>query len=439
MKTLIVMRHGEAMPPEQGQHDADRSLTEAGIMALEARLPHMIRLLETEGSNVQIWTSPAKRAHQTAKLLERALKDSHVPLEKRIEAHSCLWEQDIDEFLADLHVSQAECIFAVGHIPFAEDIVDELTGSTPSFAPGAFGCLEVHLAHADEGDAISKRDSARLQWFVQGPDPMPWKTLAQLQNAIANTAAAIEDRREAFFADPKDIETIHRFRTNTRTLRSLIAFIAPWQDAKENAKIQEILKDIVGHTSRLRELDVFEKQARSNPDSSPELLAFCKKQASDERAKVLKALGSKRVRKAFETAMALSKDISWRKRYIDHGLPESTIRSRFDAMIESVGHELDDLRLSDDEQTHDVRKRAKRARYIAEFNADILGEDAVEIAESMTAHQDSLGDVCDARANIRLINEFLQRDLPEPLVWELTLMRAQNETLLFSTLKANEA
>ena len=100
MKTLIVMRHGEAMPPEQGQHDADRSLTEAGIMALEARLPHMIRLLETEGCNVQIWTSPAKRAHQTAKLLERALKDSHVPLEKRIEAHSCLWEQDIDEFLS---------------------------------------------------------------------------------------------------------------------------------------------------------------------------------------------------------------------------------------------------------------------------------------------------------------------------------------------------
>jgi hypothetical protein len=38
-----------------------------------------------------------------------------------------------------------------------------------------------------------------------------------------------------------------------------------------------------------------------------------------------------------------------------------------------------------------------------------------------------------------LINEFLQRDLSEPLVWELTLMRAQNETLLFSTLKASEA
>ena len=305
MKTLIVMRHGEAMPPEQGQHDADRSLTEAGIMALEARLPHMIRLLETEGSNVQIWTSPAKRAHQTAKLLERALKDSHVPLEKKIESHECLWEQDIEGLLDDLRASDDKFVFAVGHVPFAEDIVEVLAGSTPPFSTGGLACLEVHLADADEGDARSKRDSARLQWFVQGPVASRWETLVHLQETIARTAEIIEERREAFFADPKDIETIHRFRTNIRTLRSLLAFIAPWQDAKENAKIQEILKDIVGHTSRLRELDVFEKQARSNPDSSPELLAFCKKEASEERAKLLKILASKQVTRSFETAMAL--------------------------------------------------------------------------------------------------------------------------------------
>ena len=438
MKTLIVMRHGEAMLPEEGQHDADRSLTDAGIMTLEARLPYMIRLLETGGENVQIWTSPAKRARQTAKLLEKALKNVDTPLEKRIEAHSCLWEQDIDEFLADLHVSEAKCICAVGHIPFAEDIVYELTGSTPSFAPGGLACIEVNLADADTDDFMPKQGNGRLLWFVQGPDPTPWKTLGKLQRAITSTAEAIEDRREAFFADPKDIETIHRFRTNTRTLRSLVAFISPWQNPKQNAKIQAILKEIVGYTSLLRELDVFEKHARSNPDSSPELLAFCKKQASDERAKVLKILGSKRVTKAFDTAMALAKDIAWRKRYVKNGLPESVVRSRFDAMIESVRSELDNLKLSDEEQTHDVRKRAKRARYVAEFNAGILGADSVAIAESMTAHQDNLGDVCDARANIRLINEFLQRDLSERLVWELTLMRAQNETFLFSTLKDSE-
>ena len=74
-----------------------------------------------------------------------------------------------------------------------------------------------------------------------------------------------------------------------------------------------------------------------------------------------------------------------------------------------------------------------------ELPTEILGPDAVEIAKGMMAHQDHLGEVCDARANIRLINEFLERKLPETLVWELTLLRAQNETFLYSTLKASEA
>lgn len=81
-KTLVVMRHGKAMPPMLDQRDEDRSLTEAGIAALSARLPHMIRLLETEGKTVQIWTSPATRARQTAELLAHALRESHVPLKK---------------------------------------------------------------------------------------------------------------------------------------------------------------------------------------------------------------------------------------------------------------------------------------------------------------------------------------------------------------------
>ncbi len=439
MNMLVVMRHGKAMPSEEGQQDADRSLTKAGARALEARLPHMLRLLDTQGAAVQIWTSPAKRARQTAKLLERALRDAHVPLEKRIEAHSCLWEQDIDEFLADVHASGDGCVFAVGHIPFAEDLVEELTGSSLSFSPGALACLDVRFADMGAWDGASTRDHARLLWFAQGPVSAHWDTLVQLQHALTTTAEAIEDRRQAFFADPKDIETIHRFRTNTRTLRSLVAFIKPWQNAEQNAKTQATLKEIVGYTSRLRELDVFERQANSNPDSSPELLEFCRKQSAAERAKVLKALSSKRVTKAFETAMADAKDVLWKKRYLRYGLPASAVRERFDAMVESVGSDLAVVRLSDSEQTHDVRKRAKRARYVAEFNAGILGDDAIDVARNMTAHQDDLGDVCDARANIRLIGEFLQRDLPEPLVWELTLMRAQNETFLYGLLKAKEA
>ena len=247
---------------------------------------------------------------------------------------------------------------------------------------------------------------------------------------MAGTAEAIEDRREAFFADPDDTETIHRFRTNSRRLRSLLAFVKPWHKRKENAKAQIILRDIVRHTSRLRELDVLGEQVRLNPGSSPELLAFCEAEAATERAKVLQILASSQVTEAYERAMGFAKHVTWKSRIADGGLSEHEVRARFDALVASVTADLDALDLSDAERTHDVRKRAKRARYVSELYTDLLGTDAVDIARDMMAHQDKLGDVCDARANIRLIDEFPSQDLPETLAQELAQLRARNDALL---------
>ena len=252
---------------------------------------------------------------------------------------------------------------------------------------------------------------------------------------MTGIAEEIEDRREAFFADPGDIETIHRFRTRIRALRSLVTFIKPWQNATQNAETQAILKEIVGYTSLLRELDVLEKHVRAKEDFSPKFVDFCKKEASEERAKVLETLASKHVSKSFERAMASAKNVTWKKRLVRQGLPQGAVRARFDPMVETIGSELAHVDLRDAEQTHDVRKRAKRTRYVAEYCSGILGPDVVDIAAAMTAHQDTLGDVCDARANIRLVDEFLQRDLPKAVIRDLTTMRKQNEVFLRNVLE----
>ena len=428
-KTLVVMRHGKAMPAEQGQRDAERRLTEAGALALEAQLPRMLRLLRVHGRRGQIWVSPAVRACQTAELLAKALQGRGIELDGKIRRIDSLWRQNVDEFLAELQATDADLVFAVGHIPFVEEVVEELADATPTFSTGALACLEVPATEND----------ARLLWFVQGPDAARWATLLQLQETITQVAEAIEERREAFFATPDDIETIHRFRTFSRTLRSLLAFIKPWQNREENAEAQVILRDIVRHTSRLRELDVLERNARLNPNSSPGLLAFCKAEAARERAKVRKILKSKQVTRSFERAMELSKHIAWRKRVARDGLSAELIRARFDALVASVSADLAVVELSDAERTHDVRKRAKRARYVSEYCQDILGPDAVQIALGMMAHQDKLGDVCDARANIRLIDESLGRRLPKAAARELKSLRAENETSLYTTLKDADA
>ncbi|MBQ6522223.1 MAG: hypothetical protein IJI15_05295 [Atopobiaceae bacterium] len=53
----------------------------------------------------------------------------------------------------------------------------------------------------------------------------------------------------------------------------------------------------------------------------------------------------------------------------------------------------------------------------------------------MTAHQDNLGAICDARVNIDIINGFALNELPEPIAWDLALLRAENETFLYKTLR----
>ena len=436
MKTLIVMRHGKALPPTQGQRDEDRSLSEAGVLALRARLPHMLGLLEPIEGTSRIWTSPALRACQTSGLLEEALHDLPVSLAKTVEPHDSLWRQDVDAFVGELRDGDAEAVFAVGHAPFVEDVVERLAGSTPPFSTGALCCLEVR--DADDG-AEGAGLTGRVLWFAQGPRSKDWGTLVSLQEAITATAADVEHYFGAFLAEPDDIENIHRFRTRTRSLRSLIAFIKPWQNRQQNAETQAILKEIVGHTSLLRELDVFEKQARSNPDSSPKLIKFCKRAAATERTEVLRYFSSKQVARAFGHAMGLAKHVAWKRRCLRGGLPAKDVRRRFDDLVASVSADLESLRLSDEERTHDVRKRAKRARYVSERFQAVVGADAAEIAKGMMAHQDDLGDVCDARANVRLIQEFLQRDLPDVVIWELNLLRARNEEYLYAVLRADES
>ena len=436
-KMLVVMRHGKAEPSAQGVPDKDRRLTEAGAMALRARLTDMLGLLKMPDGVARVWTSPATRCLETTEILMGALRDRHVRIEGDPEEHESLWRQDVDAFVDELGASDADVVFAVGHIPFVESAVVRFVDSTPPFATGALGCLEAVFGERDADDATPVLRDARFMWFAQGPVSADWETLMRLRESMERTAAAVEANREAFFADPEDVETIHHFRTKSRSLRSLLSFAKPWQKSEQNAETQQILRDIVRHTSRLRELDVFERQVRRNPDSSPKLIKLAKREASAERAKVLKTLSSKQVTKSFERAMELARNVEWKRRYVRQGLEQGAVRARFDKLVESVTADLESLRLTDEELTHDVRKRAKRARYVSELNKDILGDDAVGIAKGMTAHQDELGDVCDARANIALISEFLEQDLPESVAIELKLLRAQNEAYLYAALKSH--
>ena len=161
-RTLILVRHGKAQKPQLGLADADRALVPGAAEALAATYRTAFALLRGMES-AELWVSPALRARQTAAQVSRALVGNGVKIGANREL-PCLLEQDADVFHKLIEQSAEDtCIVAVGHIPFMEDELVDLTGIDLSFAPGSAAALRLEVA---PGRAAS---GAELLWFVRGP------------------------------------------------------------------------------------------------------------------------------------------------------------------------------------------------------------------------------------------------------------------------------
>lgn len=432
-ETLILMRHGKAQRPADGKPDIERQLSAAGKRALRASLPSSIAFMQADMGQVEIWSSPAARAEQTARIMLNVCKDARIDVYDDVRINESLWTQDLPKVLEEVRASSAHTVVAVGHNPFIEDATASLSGSRIVFATGALATLK--LDSGNEGQAIGETPQSRLLWFAQGPISQNWKTLVCMERVLAESADAVSQRLDAFTDDPNDPETMHKFRVSIRTVRSLVAFIEPWQNPVQNGAVQNDFKAIVSKTSRLRELDVLAQQAQDMEGASEQLVAYTQELAANEREKVLKDLTSKRTAKRLESAITRLHNVKWKRKVESRGLPSEAIRTRFDELAENLNDELITLDLSDVEKTHDVRKNAKRVRYDAEKFSGLVGADALEIAKGMTAHQDNLGSICDARVNIDIINGLPLHDLPDAVAWDLALLRAENETYLYRTLR----
>ena len=435
--TLVFMRHAKAKTYVEGQSDFERDLSEAGKRSLAATLGEQIAPMRGFKGTVTIWSSPANRALQTAELLAKALKSSGIKVAGEIELVQELWDQDFDGVMAQVESCDSNMVVLVGHNPFIEESCRRLTGSSIRFSTGGMAAISLVDLSGRVGSSADDGQK-RLLWYAQGPVSQRWKTLVQMEKILAKGADNVKSRLDSFLSEPSDIETMHKFRVSIRTLRSLVAFVKPWQDAAQNDEMNQNLKAIVAQTSRLRELDVFAEQAKESTAGSDELVAFCENEAAIERNRVYEFLSGKQATKHLDRVCRCTRNLQWKRKYLKNGLPACDIRARFDKLASQLELELAMLDLAEVEHTHDVRKRAKRVRYVAENYKGFIGEDAVGIAKGMTKHQDNLGAVCDARVNIDIINGYADRDIPEAVAWDLALLRAQNEMYLYTTLKDNQ-
>jgi CHAD domain-containing protein/phosphohistidine phosphatase SixA len=431
-KMLVVMRHGKAQSRDAGIPDEERTLTAPGRRALQSRLKEMLKLCDIEkGAQVEVWSSATGRTWETAELLMDALRKRGVPLSSPVKGQDALRTEDSEALLAQVAKSDADVIFAVGHNPATQDMVRLLTGDVLTFAPGAMAAVRL-------GDDIDDESTGenRLLWFVQGPEVQRWKTLTTCEHVMASANRRLKKRTKDFLEHPEDPETLHKLRVSIRTLRSLTAFLKPFQDADQNAQVQSDLRDVVLITSSLRELDVLSERVGHKDDVSPELQKACQDLAADERAKVIKALTSKYCTKRLKRVdKVLDGGMAWRKDVERNGLARKDLQERFAQMVDRLQDELENLDLADARHTHQVRKMAKRVRYVGENFKDLLSEDALAVSRKAVAEQDRLGELCDARVDLVIFDEFPRDILSERAQWDLNLLRAETEEFLYTTLR----
>jgi phosphohistidine phosphatase len=140
MKTLFLVRHAKAVPPQPGLPDHDRTLNDRG----RRDAPEMGRRLAQRGVLPDLMiTSTAARARATAQLLaaELGLQPSLVREDARLYASSAgnllyiIQEQDDDR----------DCLMLVGHNPEMSELALHFSREMPEMPTAAVARIDVDV------------------------------------------------------------------------------------------------------------------------------------------------------------------------------------------------------------------------------------------------------------------------------------------------------
>lgn len=395
IKKLVLVRHGL---PDYAQDvpDLERPLTEAGRRALADALPRKLSLFEPSGK-VQVWSSPALRARQTAKVVARCVKVDP----SKIVPCDALYTQDRDSFFEQISHERGT-IVAVGHVPFMEEVFRELSGDSLRFGKGSAACF------AFRGKEVS---SAELCWYVQGPDATRWEPLIEVERQLTRAAKRIEDAWEALDDHPKDPEALHRFRVALRKARALVAFCKPFAKHRQAEQVDTSLALLQHATSFLRELDTLcvHMDEVGGTGTNLALSALVRQATDEERTRLLSYLRRRNTQRVMKEALHELRRLRWRSNLESFGLGADEVRARFDEMARDAWSLFAKLDLADDDDTHEVRKRMKRVRYVAEALESLLDEDELAQGRQGKELQDALGVICDARVNLHIMRGLRKR------------------------------
>ena len=405
---LVLVRHAKAEDLAEAPDDLSRRLTWSGEHASRYAMGRVAPLVERDLGEgpVQVWTSGAVRARQTAEAAAKALGLGHDD----VRVADSLTASDADAFLSELAAAEGTVV-AVGHNPFAERLVRQECGSELRFGKAAAACLAPAAPGAGHG--------LELEWFVQGPADGRWEALASLLEALTRAGKRIGSAARSLLDDPEDAETLHQYRISLRVARSLLAFGKPYLRRGKLREANDALRALQAPTSELRELDVMVAQLQAEDASSSyadaaELLSACSRQRVKVRGRFFEGLSNAMDEGQVRHAVCLLRDMGLRAQVERDGVPASELRERYLALAKGCQDDLASCDLADAEAVHAIRKRSKTLRYVARELSGTLGEGCEQAGAKAKSMQGLLGELCDARVSLGIAEGLRGRGAAEP-------------------------
>ncbi len=205
-------------------------------------------------------------------------------------------------------------------------------------------------------------------------------------------------------------KNVHRFRTGTRRLQTLLQELSPRRDRNQK-KLLKLLSRIRKRAGKVRDLDVQLTALRSlripqEPRRKTQLVQRLIELRSSYAGKLLKALDKETVRDARKRLKRAAKDFD-----------PQTVRDPL-AVARRMLAEIEPGQKADTEQSlHQYRMVGKRARYAAEFAGK--SNEAAQFISELKRMQDALGDWRDWLTLTQSAREQLGDVRESPLVAEL--------------------
>lgn len=405
-----LFRHGIAERKNKDKEDYDRALTPKGKKELEATIPNLRYLLDTQYP-VFIWSSPLTRAYETAEMISQALGNSEIRQKEFIAAG------DIHLLTEELEsLPKESTVIVVGHEPALSVWTEQLTGVSLPFDKGS--CAAIQVKDASESDLLwfHQPQSLKKLGSVDTNDSIKIRLLLQYQ------LRKIQSLHTSFLEDPADVELIHQFRVQLRHFRSILSFLKPLLPKNVYHEASEPAKEAFQQFSRLRELDVLINRVNSISEEESDwledrgsVLTAIAEAREKEKRRLVHSSNQKKIRTILANLLEWAGLVDWVPFIIEKEDFKAFAEKRINKKQKKLQKTLLQLDYTDVKKVHEARKKAKTNRYVLKTFSPILDKNYKKEQKQAKKIQKSLSKVTDIYENTAILDYFLISEQHETL------------------------